>query len=320
MDFIAEARDILSKEAKGIEEIAEKLDDSFVKAVEIVLNCKGKVIVTGIGKSGIIGRKIASTLASIGTPAFFMHSSEAIHGDIGMVTNNDVVIIVSNSGETSEILNLMPALNLAGVRIIGIIGNTSSTVAKKCDICLNATVSMEADSNGIVPTASTTAALALGDALAVVLAKHKKFQPEDFALVHTGGTLGKKLTWTVERLMYTGEKIPKVLKSAPLKEVIFLFTKIGLGIVAVVDEEDRLLGVFTDGDLRRLIEREKDFILIEVSKVMNANPKTVSSGELAFNALKKMKDYRVTALVVVNEINKVVGVINLHDILKAGIV
>lgn len=319
MGFIQEARDILSSEAKGIEEVAGKLDENFIKAVELLHNCQGKVIVTGIGKSGIIGHKIASTLASVGTPAFFMHCSEAIHGDLGMVTNQDIVIIVSNSGETSEVVNLIPALNLLGVRVIGILGNTSSTVAQKCDICLNATVSREADSNGIIPTSSTTATLALGDALAVVLAKHKKFEPHDFALKHPGGTLGKKLTWTVEHLMYSGDKSPKVLKSAHMKEVIFLFTKIGLGIVAVVDEEDRLMGVFTDGDLRRLIEIEKDFLDIEISRVMNTNPKTIAQNELAFNALKKMKDFRVTALIVINETSKVVGVINLHDILKAGI-
>lgn len=319
MDFITEAKHILDQEAKSICEVADKLDDNFVKAVELLHGCQGKVIVTGIGKSGIIGRKIASTLASAGTPAFFMHSSEAIHGDIGMVTNQDVVIIVSNSGETSEILNLLPALNLAGVRIIGIIGNPCSTAAQKCDICLDATISKEVDSNNLVPTSSTAAAMALGDALAIVLAKHKKLEPKDFALKHPGGTLGKRLTWTVEHLMYKGDKIPKVLKSAFMKEVIFIFTKIGLGIVAVVDEKDYLLGVFTDGDLRRLIEREKDFVNIEIAKVMNPNPKSISANELAFNALARMKDFRITALIVVDENNKVAGVINLHDILKAGI-
>lgn len=319
MDYISEGKEVLNKEAEGLREVASKLDENFAKAAELLSECKGKVITTGIGKSGIVGRKIASTLASTGKPAFFLHPSEARHGDLGMVTNEDVVILISNSGETDEMLDILPSLRLLGPKTIGIIGNPESTLGQKCDITINVGVSSEAEPNGLAPTTSSIAALAVGDALAIILAKVKQFQPEDFAKLHPGGALGKRLTLTVDDLMHKGERTPKVLKDATIKDVIFKFTGIGLGIAAVVDENDTLLGVFTDGDLRRLLQKERNCIDIKISQVMNRNPKTISKNELAYDALGKMRDFAVTALIVTEEGNKVIGVINLHDILRAGI-
>ena len=319
MDYINEGRNVIIREAEGLKEIADKLDSNFENAVRILNGCKGRVIVIGVGKSGIIGRKIASTLASTGTPAFFLHPTDAIHGELGMVTNDDVVILISNSGETNEIISILPNIKLLDIQTIGLIGKVESTLWKYCDIKLNTGVSSEADPNNLAPTTSTSAALAMGDALAIVLLKLKQFQPEDFAKLHPGGALGKKLTTRVEDLMYKGDKVPKVSKNALIKEVMFIFTKIGLGIAAIVDNNDTLLGVFTDGDLRRLIEKQTDFLNIRISNVMKTDPKTISKDELAFDALKMMKDYKITALIVTNSNNKVIGVINIHDILKAGI-
>lgn len=319
MDYIKEGRSILKQEADGLIEVANRLDESFENAVKLLNGCEGRVIITGMGKSGIIGRKIASTLSSTGTPAFFLHPSEASHGDMGMVTDKDIVILISNSGETKEIMNLLPSLKSFAVPTISMCGNNRSTLSLNCDIHLNVSVSCEADPNNLAPTTSTTAALAMGDALAIVLLMLKQFQPTDFARLHPGGSLGKKLTMRVDDLMYKGDMVPKVLKTATLKEVLFIFTKIGLGIAAVVDEGDALLGVFTDGDLRRLIETNSDFMDITISDVIKKKPKTISPNELAYSALKKMKDFKITALIVTDDNNKVIGVINIHDILKAGI-
>lgn len=319
LDYVREGKKVLNQEAAGLREVAGKLDANFAKAVKLLSECQGKAIVTGIGKSGIVGRKIASTLASTGKPAFFLHASEARHGDLGMVSEQDVVILVSNSGETDEMLDILPSLRLRGAKTIGIIGNPESTLGHKCDIMINVGVSSEAEQNNLAPTTSSTAALAVGDALAIVLAKIGQFQPEDFAKLHPSGALGKRLTVTVDDLMHKGKRIPKVLPSATIKDVIFKFTEIGLGIAAVVNEKDILLGVFTDGDLRRLLQRERDCIDMGISKVMNRNPKTILKDELAFSALGKMRGFAVTALIVTGENNKVIGVINLHDILKAGI-
>ena len=319
MDYINEGKAILNQEAEGLLEVTDKLDENFAKAVTLLHKCKGKVIITGIGKSGIVGRKIASTLASTGKPSFFLHSSEARHGDLGMVDKEDVVMFISNSGETDEMLDILPTLRSLGTKTIGIIGNPDSTLGGKCDVKINSGVSYEAEPHHLAPTASTTAALAIGDALAIILAKINQFQPEDFARFHPGGALGKRLTLTVDDLMYKGDKVPLVKPNARIKDAIFKFTEIGLGIAAVVNEDHTLLGAFTDGDLRRLIQKERDCIDIEISKVMNIKPKTISKNELAFSALGKMKDFSVTALIVTETNNKVIGVINLHNILKAGI-
>lgn len=319
MDYISEGKGVLNQEAEGLREVAGKLDENFAKAVKLLSECQGKAIVTGIGKSGIVGRKIASTLASTGKPAFFLHASEARHGDLGMVSDQDVVLLISNTGETEEMLEILPSFRLLGVKTIGIIGNPESTLGQKCDITINVGVSSEAEPNNLAPTTSSTAALAVGDALAIILAKIQQFQPEDFAKFHPGGALGKKLTLTVDDLMHKGARTPMVAKDATIRDAIFKFTEIGLGVVAIVNENNILLGVFTDGDLRRLLQRERDCIDMGISEVMNPNPKTISKNELAFDALGKMGDFAVTALIVADEDNKVIGVLNLHDILRAGI-
>jgi arabinose-5-phosphate isomerase len=319
IDCITEGKAVLYHEAAALREVAGKLDGNFAKAIELLSECQGKVIVTGVGKSGIIGRKIASTLASTGRAGFFLHATEARHGDLGAVNDKDIVILISNSGETQEIIDILPGLRRIGVKTIGIIGNSESTLGQKCDITINVGVSSEAEPNSLAPTASSTAALAVGDALAIVLAKMGQFQPEDFAKLHPGGALGKRLTLTVDDLMHKGERIPKVFQNATIMDVILKFTDIGLGIAAIVDENDTLLGIFTDGDLRRLLQREPNCVDVEISRVMNRNPKTISKNELAFNALGRMRDFSITALVVTEEHNKVIGVILLHDILRAGI-
>jgi arabinose-5-phosphate isomerase len=319
IDCITEGKAVLYHEAMALREVAGKLDGNFAKAIQLLSECQGKVIVTGVGKSGMVGRKIASTLASTGRAGFFLHSSEARHGDLGVVSDKDVVIIISKSGETQEIMDILPSLRLIGAKTIGIIGNPESTLGQKCDITINVGVSSEAEPNSLAPTASSTAALAVGDALAIVLAKMGQFQPEDFGKLHPGGSLGKRLTVTVDDLMHKGERVPKVLQNATIMDVILKFTDIGLGIAAIVDENDTLLGIFTDGDLRRLLQREHNCIDVEISRVMNRNPKTISKNELAFNALGRMRDFSITTLVVTEEKNKVIGVINLHDILRVGI-
>ncbi len=319
IDFISEGKKVLNQEATGLREVADKLDENFAKAVKLLSECQGKAIITGIGKSGIVGRKIASTLASTGKPAFFLHASEARHGDLGMVSDQDIVILVSNTGETNEMLDIIPSLKLLGAKIIGIIGNPESTLGQKCDVTINCGVSSEAEPNNLAPTSSSTAALAVGDALAITLAKMMQFQPEDFARLHPGGALGKRLTLTVDDLMHKGDRVPVVARDARVRDAIFKFTEIGLGIAAIVDKNNGLLGVFTDGDLRRLLQKERDCLDFEITKVMNREPKTIAKNELAFNALGKMRDFAVTALIVTEENNKVIGVINLHDILRAGI-
>lgn len=319
MDYISEGKNVLIQEADGLKAVAEKLDDNFKKAVEVIHNCKGRIIVVGMGKSGIIGRKIAATLASIGAPAFFLHPSEAVHGDLGIVTKEDVVIMISKSGETDEIRALLPSFKLLNIPTIGIVGEMESTLGKTCDIKLNASVNREADPNDLAPTTSTTVALGIGDALAMVILKLKQLRPEDFALFHPSGSLGKRLTIRVEDLMRKNKDTPKVSPHTTIKNTLFEFTKTRLGIAAITDEHDNLLGVFTDGDLRRLIEKGGDCLDMEISNVMKANPKTISKQELAFNALKKMETFQITALIVVDKNNKIEGIINIYDILNAGI-
>jgi len=319
MDYLKEGKEVINQEARGLHEVAENLNHDFENAVTALMECSGRIIVMGVGKSGIIGRKIASTLASTGTPAFFLHPSEAIHGELGMITDQDIILVISNSGETSEILTVLPSLKSMGVKIINLCGNSSSTLWRNTDINLNIKVSSEADPNNLAPTTSTTAALALGDALAIVILKERRFQPEDFAKLHPGGSLGKKLTMKVRDLMHTGEMIPKIKKDATIKEILFVLTKIGLGIAIIVDSDDTLLGVFTDGDLRRLIETTPAFLDVKISKVMKKNPKTINENELAYTALSKMKDYKITELIITDSTGKVCGVVNIHDILRAGI-
>ncbi len=315
------AREVLEIEAQGITALIERLDEFFVHAHDAILNCKGRVVVTGIGKSGHIGGKIASTLASTGTPAFFMHPAEASHGDLGMITRDDVVIALSNSGESSEIAAILPALKRRGVKIIAITGNPSSTLAIEADIHLNAGVEKEACPLNLAPTASTTAALALGDALAVAVLDSRGFKSEDFAMHHPGGALGRKLLVHVRDLMHAGEQLPSVLMNASLQDAILEISRKGLGMTAIVDEDGYLQGMYTDGDLRRTLEKHDNIRGLAVQSVMTRKPRTIGPDRLAAEAAQLMQSYKISGrLLVVDENNKLIGALHFDDLLRAGVV
>ena len=321
LDILQRAKEVLNIEAKGISMLAERLDGSLERAVELLHACQGKVVVTGMGKSGIICRKIAATLASTGTPSFFLHAGEGIHGDLGMVMKGDVIIAVSNSGETEEILKLLPHFKLNGLKLIVLTGKLDSTLAKAGDVVLNAGVGEEACPLGLAPTASTTAALALGDALAVVLLEKKEFKEQDFARRHPGGILGKKLILRVEDLMKKGDEIPLVREDTPMKEALFEITSKRLGVTGVVDAQGRLVGAITDGDLRRGLEKKGDIFALKAAELMTRKPKVVAAEMLAAEAVAVMEQFPITSLFIVHQpSNKPIGVIHLHDIIQAGVV
>ena len=321
LDILQRAREVLSIEARGISRLGERLDDSFLRAVDLLYSCPGKVVVTGMGKSGIICRKIAATLASTGTPSFFLHAGEGIHGDLGMVMKGDVIIALSNSGETEEILKLLPHFKLNGLKLIVLTGKLDSTLAKAGDIVLYAGASEEACPLGLAPTASTTAALALGDALAVVLLEKKEFKEQDFARRHPGGILGRKLILKVEDLMKKGEEIPLVREDTAMKDALFEITSKRLGVTGVVDAEGRLVGAITDGDLRRGLEKKGDIFRFKAAELMTRSPKTVPAEMLAAEAVAVMEQFPITALFILDQQSqKPAGVIHLHDIIKAGVV
>jgi arabinose-5-phosphate isomerase len=322
--LLRRAADVLRIESDGILSVLAGLDDSFVHAVDLMRACQGKVVVTGMGKSGLICRKISATLASTGTPSFYLHSGDALHGDLGMVIKGDVILAVSNSGETDEILKLLPHFKLHGLKLIVMTGNPDSTLAKAGDVVLNVKVQQEACPLGLAPTSSTTAALAMGDALAVVLLEAKGFKAEDFALRHPGGILGRRLLLRVEDLMHGGEQLPLVDQDTPMKEALFEITSKRLGVTGVTDKRGHLIGVITDGDLRRGLQTHGDSILSKrAEEVMTARPRTVGKDLLAAQALATMEENiprPITSLFVLENGNeKPVGVIHLHDILKAGI-
>jgi arabinose-5-phosphate isomerase len=320
-DILQRAKEVLNIEARGISVLGERLDGSFLRAVDMLHACRGKVVVTGMGKSGIICRKIAATLASTGTPSFFLHAGEGIHGDLGMVMKGDVIIAVSNSGETEEILKLLPHFKLNGLKLIVITGKLDSTLAKAADVVLNAAVREEACPLGLAPTASTTAALALGDALAVVLLEKKEFKEQDFARRHPGGILGRKLLLRVEDVMKKGDEIPLVREDTPMKEALFEITSKRLGLTGVVDGAGRLVGAITDGDLRRGLEKKGDIFGLKAGELMTRGPKVVSAEMLAAEAVAVMEQFPITALFILDQQNKKpIGVIHLHDIIKAGVV
>lgn len=314
------ARQVLNTEADAVRALAGRLDDNFPQAVKLILACRGRVVVSGMGKSGHIGHKIAATLASTGTPAFFVHPGEASHGDLGMISQDDVVIALSNSGESAEITSILPLIKRRGAKLIGISGNPNSTLGNESDVHLNAAVDKEACPLNLAPTASTTAALALGDALAVVLLEARGFSVEDFARTHPGGSLGRKLLVHVGDVMHTGERLPKVELSASLKEALLEMTHKGLGMTAIVDKHDQVKGVFTDGDLRRALENNLDVRAAQVEQLMTANPKSIGPDQLAVEAVEKMEAQKINGLLVVDEGNRLVGALNMHDLLKAGIV
>jgi arabinose-5-phosphate isomerase len=314
------ARQVLTTEADAVRALAGRLDDNFPQAIELILACRGRVVVSGMGKSGHIGHKIAATLASTGTPAFFVHPGEASHGDLGMISQDDVVIALSNSGESAEITSILPLIKRRGAKLIGISGNPNSTLGNESDVHLNAAVDKEACPLNLAPTASTTAALALGDALAVVLLEARGFSVEDFARTHPGGSLGRKLLVHVRDVMHTGERLPKVELSASLKEALLEMTHKGLGMTAIVNEHDQVKGVFTDGDLRRALEDNLDVRAAQVEQLMTANPKSIGPDQLAVEAVEKMEALKINGLLVVDEENRLVGALNMHDLLRAGIV
>lgn len=317
---IERARRVLKIEAQAVADLADRVGDDFLKAMDIILSCSGKVIVLGIGKSGLVGRKIAATLASTGAPAFFVHPVEGVHGDLGMIDKSDVALVVSKSGETEELIHLVPALKRLGVPVIGIIGKPGSTLARTADAVLDVSVSEEACPLRLAPTASTTAALAMGDALALALLERRGFSVDDFARLHPGGSLGKKLLLRVSDLMREGEALPAVGPEAGLKELIYEISSKMLGHAAVV-ESGRLLGVISDGDLRRAMERGEELHLLTAAEIMTGNPKTIGPEELAAAALEKMERHSITALLVCDDQGeRLVGIIHLHDLLKSGVV
>ncbi len=321
MNIIEEGKKLILAEAEAVAALAERLDSSFEEAVMLILECKGRVVVSGMGKSGLIGQKIASTMASTGTPAFFLHPAEGIHGDLGMIMVGDVVIGISNSGETEELLKILPVIKRLGAKLVAMSGNPLSNLARSSDIFLDVSVNEEACPLGLAPTSSTTATLAMGDALAVALLVERGFRAEDFAIFHPGGSLGKKLLLRVEDLMHSGAALPVVAESVLMKEAIFEITSKGLGVTGVTDEQGGLTGVITDGDLRRSLEQGFDVLHSAAVTVMRKNPKRILRRELAAAALQLMERHSITTLFVFeNEQDKVpCGIIHLHDILKAGI-
>lgn len=318
-EIIKKAKEIVKKEADELLSLQKRIGGNFVKAVEAIYNCKGKVIVSGIGKSGIIGRKIAATLSSTGTPAFHLHPTEGIHGDVGLVTKNDVVIAISKSGETEELFRLIPTLKRIGTFIIAFTGNSHSTLAKQSDVVLDISVDEEACPYNLVPTSSTAVTLALGDALALCLFHLKNLKPKDFALFHPGGSIGRKLLTKVEDVMLTGSYVPIVPVKASMKEAILEMTS-KRGITTVVDSKGKITGVITDGDLRRLLEKRNDIFKMSAGEIMTFNPRTVKKEELAINAVKLMEAYGITSIPVVNTTNRPIGIIHLHDLMRLGIV
>ncbi len=321
MDNILDiAKKVLKTEAEAIFALVERLGGNFEKAVESIYECKGRVVVTGMGKSGLVGKKIAATLASTGTPAFFLHPAEAGHGDLGMVTSNDVIIAISNSGETEEIVGLIPFLKRFNLCLISITGNPKSTLSKAADVSLDVSVKEEACPFGIVPTASTTATMAIGDALAVALLVKKGLKEEDFAFFHPGGSIGKKLLITVKDLMHRGEAIPKVSLGTPMSKAVIEMSSKRLGHAIVLDDDGRVAGIITDGDVRRGLEKWAGKLFeLTAEEVMSENPKTVSEDELAAKALSIMENHSITALIVSDTGGRVIGIIHLHDVLKQGI-
>lgn len=315
--YIREAREVLLLEAECVRQQAELLGEDFIKAVEMILQCQGRVVVTGMGKSGLIGRKISATLSSTGTPSFFLHPGEGVHGDLGMVTPSDIVIAISQSGEVDEVLAILPTLKILGTPIISITGSKDSTLAENSDLVLVVKVEKEACPLGLAPTASTTATVALGDAIAVVLLKARNFQAEDFALFHPGGTLGRRLLLTVEKLMHTGEQNPVISEEKVIRDALLTMTSQGNhGAAVVVDGNGILTGIITDGDLRRILNKYQEPLMLPINQVMTRNPRSVGKEKLAAEAMHIMEEKHITVLPVVDAEKHPIGIIHLHDIIQ----
>lgn len=313
------AREVLQSEADAILNLLERIDANFEKAVEILDSCKGRVVLMGMGKSGIICRKIAATFSSTGIPALFLHPAEAIHGDLGMIAAGDVAIIISNSGETQELLQLLEWLKRLGVPLISLTGNRQSTLAKYSEVVLDVGVKKEACPMNLVPTASTTASLAMGDALAMCLMEKRGFKEEDYARLHPGGRIGKKLT-KVSDLMHTGDAVPMVLPDTPMKDVIYEMSRKKLGITAVVDSNGKALGMISDGDLRRCLEKDSELLKRTAKDCMTRNPKTIGPDELVAAAIHLMEEKKITSLLVIDSGNKVLGILHLHDLWRTELI
>ncbi|MPL68923.1 Arabinose 5-phosphate isomerase KdsD [bioreactor metagenome] len=324
MTIIEQARTVLKMEAEAIESLIPRINGQFTAAITMVMEGKGRVIVTGMGKSGHVGRKIAATLASTGTPAFFLHPAEAIHGDLGMVTSDDIVLAISNSGETGEVVSIIPAIKRIGARMIAMCGREQSTLVQNADVFLDVKVEQEACPLGLAPTASTTATLAMGDALAVALLCSRNFTPEEFALFHPGGSLGRKLLLTVANVMHSGEDNPVITPDKTVKEALFVITAKGLGVTSVIDQQGKLMGILTDGDIRRGLEKTgHEFLDGQVGALMTKTPRTITADKLAAQALNIMEKNQprpITVLPVVDKDNKAIGIIHLTDLLRQGVV
>jgi arabinose-5-phosphate isomerase len=315
------AQAVIDNESTAIKTLGERIDEAFIHACELMLQCKGRIVVMGMGKSGHIGGKVAATLASTGTPAFFVHPGEASHGDMGMITPTDVVLAFSNSGETDEIKTLLPLIKRLDVPLIALTGNPGSTLARNADAHIDVSVEKEACPLGLAPTTSTTAALVMGDSLAISLLEERGFTPDDFALSHPGGTLGKRLLLRISEIMHTGDAIPKVSEQVSLNEALIEMSKKSLGMTAIVDNDNKVLGVFTDGDLRRVLDHgEVNIQRIRVTDVMTKHCKTTHADALAAETLAMMQQYKINALPVVDDDNRLVGAMNMHDLLRAGVV
>lgn len=311
---------VIDTETEAIAALNSRIDDNFVNACKFILSCEGRTVVIGMGKSGHIGSKIAATLASTGTPAFFVHPGEASHGDLGMITAKDVVICLSNSGETDEITNILPLIKRLQVPLISMTGNADSTLATTANVNLNVSVDKEACPLGLAPTSSTTAALVMGDALAVALLETRGFSADDFALAHPGGSLGRRLLLHVNDIMHTGDELPKVYADTLLKDALLEMTNKGLGVTAIVDDAEKVIGIYTDGDLRRTLDKNVDMNSSTVADFMTQGCKTISANALAASALAVMEENKINALLVVDEQQTLCGVLNMHDLLKARVV
>lgn len=319
-DICAWALAVIDTEAKAVDALKQQIDAQFVRACQLLLACKGRVVVTGIGKSGHIAGKIAATLASTGTPAFFVHPAEASHGDLGMITRQDVVLALSNSGETEELLTILPLIKRLGVALIAMTGQPDSSLARLANVHINASVSQEACPLGLAPTSSTTAALVLGDALAVSLLQSRGFTRDDFALSHPGGSLGRRLLLGVSDIMHQGIELPVVEDSTLVSQALMEMTAKKLGMTAIVDYDYRVVGIFTDGDLRRMLEKNRDVHSTSIAEVMTPACATITADILAAEAMQIMEEKKINGLLVVDEQKKLVGALNMHDLIRAGIV
>lgn len=316
----ASGRRVLEIERQAFAGLLERLGDDFAGACALMLNCSGRVVVTGMGKSGHIGGKIAATLASTGTPAFFVHPGEASHGDLGMITPQDVVVAISYSGETAEVVTILPLIKRMGTPLIAMTGKPGSTLARLADVHLDVSVEQEACPHNLAPTASTTATLALGDALAIALLEARGFTQEDFALSHPGGSLGRRLLLRIEDLMHKGDRLPKVPLGTPMSQALLEMTRKGLGMTAIVDASDRVIGIYTDGDLRRSLEEQIDLRTATIDQVMTRGGKRAQPDWLAAEAVRLMQKHQITALLVTDSEDHLQGVIHMHDLLRAGVV